>query len=209
MTAIMGGLLMIVTGLTIMTFGLFLFYAFLPLLFGLVGFDIGVLLGRWLTGNVGFLAIALGFICAAMLAIASYSLEPLRRTLIGVSGGFLFGMSLAAAFGLDGGLGGFLGILLGLVCAVIGGVVVPYLFDHFIIGTSAFGGASLVVSGAHLVLPSSRWFDHVSSGLWSTLIILALAVVGVVWQLRNISTWAPTMGELSRASAGHDKSPRR
>jgi len=40
------GLLMILTGLAIMAFGLFMFYAWLPLLYALVGFDVGILLGR-------------------------------------------------------------------------------------------------------------------------------------------------------------------
>ena len=47
------GLLMLVTGLAIMAFGLFLFYAWLPLLYALIGLDIGLLLGRTLTGDVG------------------------------------------------------------------------------------------------------------------------------------------------------------
>jgi hypothetical protein len=52
-----GAVLMILTGLVIMSFGLFLFYAWLPLLYALVGFDIGLLLGRSITGDVGATAI--------------------------------------------------------------------------------------------------------------------------------------------------------
>ena len=44
------GLLMILTGLAIMAFGLFMFYAWLPLLYALVGFDVGILLARTFTG---------------------------------------------------------------------------------------------------------------------------------------------------------------
>lgn len=47
------GLLMILTGLAIMAFGLFMFYAWLPLLYALIGFDVGLLLGRAFTGDVG------------------------------------------------------------------------------------------------------------------------------------------------------------
>ena len=47
------GLLTILTGLAIMGFGLFMFYAWLPVFYALVGFDVGILLGRALTGDVG------------------------------------------------------------------------------------------------------------------------------------------------------------
>ena len=71
-----GALLMILTGLVIMSFGLFLFYAWLPLLYALVGFDIGLLLGRSITGDVGATAIVLGIAGAAILGAASYFSNP-------------------------------------------------------------------------------------------------------------------------------------
>ena len=46
------GILMIVTGFAIMAFGLFLFYAWLPLFYGLFGLEIGLLVGKSLTGTV-------------------------------------------------------------------------------------------------------------------------------------------------------------
>jgi hypothetical protein len=51
------GLLMILTGLAIMAFGLFMFYAWLPLFYALIGFDVGILLGRAFTEDVGTTAI--------------------------------------------------------------------------------------------------------------------------------------------------------
>ncbi len=110
--SVLGAILMIVTGLAIMAFGLFLFYAWLPLLYGLVGLDIGLLIGRALTGDVGTLAIILGIVGAVALALASYFLEPYRRILLGVSGGFLLGLSLAAIFGLDSVFGRISGAIL-------------------------------------------------------------------------------------------------
>ena len=53
------GLLMIVTGLAIMAFGLFMFYAWLPLLYALIGFDVGLLLGRAFTGMLVRLRLSL------------------------------------------------------------------------------------------------------------------------------------------------------
>ena len=115
------GSLMILTGLSIMGFGLFMFYAWLPLLYALIGFDVGLLLGRASTGDVGTTTIVLGLAGAIILGVASYILEPYRRVLLGVSSGILFGLSVAAAFGLDGWLGGFFGRVLALVCGAMGG----------------------------------------------------------------------------------------
>jgi hypothetical protein len=73
------GLLMVLTGLAIMAFGLFMFYAWLPLLYALIGLDIGLLLGPAFTGDVGTTAIVLGLASALILGAASYILEPYRR----------------------------------------------------------------------------------------------------------------------------------
>src|ERR1700682_4654983 len=101
-------LLTILTGLAMMGFGLFMFYAWLPVFYAFVGLDVGILLGRALTGDVGTTAIVLGIAGAFILGVASYVLEPYRRVLLGVSGGILFGLSVVAALGLDGWFGGFL-----------------------------------------------------------------------------------------------------
>jgi len=63
------GLMMLVTGLAIMTFGLFLFYAWLPVIYALIGFDIGLLLGRSLSGDTGTIAIIIGI--ATLLGVMS------------------------------------------------------------------------------------------------------------------------------------------
>ena len=204
------GLLMILTGLAIMSFGLFLFYALLPLLYGLIGFDIGLLLGRWLTGAVGSIAIILGIVVAVILGVASYALEPYRRVLLGVSGGFLFGLALAAVFGVDSWLGGFFGIVLAVICAVIGGLIVPYFFDLFVVVASAIGGAALVVAGAHLILPRVELFNYAGGGFWPKLLTVILAAVGIGWQFSNIAKWVQTLpmyGDVSGTSAGNQGKP--
>jgi len=193
------GILMIVTGFAIMSFGLFLFYAWLPLLYGMLGLDIGLLLGRSLTGAVGTTAVVLGIACAIALAAASYFLEPFRRILLGVSGGILVGLSLAALLGLDGPLGGFFGTMLALVCGLIGGFVVPRYFDALIIAATAFGGAALVMTGAHLILPGVGLFDRAAGGVFPALITLVLAVAGVTWQLSNITKWGHPSAERGSA----------
>jgi hypothetical protein len=184
------GFLTIVTGLAIMAFGLFMFYAMLPLLYALVGLDIGLLLGRTLTGDVGILAIVLGIAVGLALGVASYFLEPYRRVLIGVSAGILFGLSVTAAFGFDGWWGGFFGRILALACGVAGGFLVPRVFDMFVVGASAISGAALVMMGANSIFPGVGLFDRAAGGMMPSLIAIALAVVGIIWQSNNIRKWA-------------------
>ncbi|HSI11792.1 MAG TPA: hypothetical protein VK961_07095 [Chthoniobacter sp.] len=188
--SVLGAILMIVTGLAIMAFGLFLFYAWLPLLYGLVGLDIGLLIGRAMTGDVGTLAIVLGILGAVALALASYFLEPYRRILLGVSGGFLLGLSLAAIFGLDSVFGRISGAILAVAGALAGGVLVPRYFDTFIVIASALSGAAMVISGIHLLFPGIGLFDGTSGGLLARLLTVVLGVIGVGWQYKNISKWA-------------------
>jgi hypothetical protein len=212
-------MIFVATGVAFMLFGLFLFYAFLPLLFAFIGFDIGVLLGRWVTGDIGPIAIGLGIVAAVIFAIASYYLEPYRRILLGSSSGVLVGLSLAAGLGLDGWFGGSLNVLLAFAGGVIGGIVVLYFFDAFVIVSSAIGGANLVVAGAHLLLravglvdPSGvRLIDQIG-GFWSNVLIMILAVIGVGWQFSNMSKWIqwlPGSPGVPGTSAGRqDRAPK-
>ena len=78
-------------------------------LYGLFGLEIGLLLGRWLTGDIGLVAIILGIVGAVILFCAAYFLEPYRRILLGFSAGALVGLSIASVFGLDHFVGGVLG----------------------------------------------------------------------------------------------------
>jgi hypothetical protein len=58
------GVLLILCGLGIMALGLFLFYAWLPILYGLFGLEIGFLLGQWLSGELGPLTYIFGIVGA-------------------------------------------------------------------------------------------------------------------------------------------------
>lgn len=187
--SILGAVLSIAAGVMILGFGLLLFYAWLPVFYGLVGLDLGLLLGRSLTGDIGFFAIALGVAAAVILAGLAYVLEPYRRILIGISAGMLIGVSLASALGLDGPAGGFLGTALGIVFGVMGASVVPRYFDQFIIIASAFAGAALVMAGANALFPGVGIFDRTLGAAIPTFLTLALAVAGIVWQMSNIAKW--------------------
>jgi len=206
------GLLMILTGLAIMGFGLFMFYAWLPLLYALIGFDVGLMLGRAFTGDVGTTAIILGIAGAFILGAASYVLEPYRRILLGVSGGILFGLSVAAAFGLDGWFGGFFGRILALVCGVVGATLVPRFFDLFVIGASAVSGAAMVMTGANHILPGVGFFDRAGGALLPSLVTIILAVVCVSRQLRKITMWTQMLSadrDVSDASTRDQEGPSR
>lgn len=197
-----GAVLLILTGLAILSFGLFLFYAWLPLLYAFVGFDIGLLLGRSLTGDVGTTAIVLGLAGAIALGAASYFLEPYRRILLGVSGGVLVGLSLAAALDLDTMLGAVMARLLVLICGVLGGILVPRFFDAFVIGSSAFSGAVMSIIGAHHLFPNLGLFDIEIGGPLPTALAVVLTLLGVIWQSKNIAKWAGVLPISDRGPLG-------
>jgi len=204
------GVLLILCGLAIMAFGLFLFYAWLPILYGLFGFEIGLLLGQWLSGEVGLFAFILGIIGAVVLFCATYALEPYRRVLIGFSGGALLTLSLAYLLGLDHLIGGLFGTILVVAGGLVGAVIVPQIFDSIIIGASAFGGATMAMAGAHLLLPGVGLFDRFADGLAPRLMTIILAVMGIGWQFRNIEKWVhfqPTLGGVSTAAKSNQAGP--
>lgn len=195
-----GGVLLLVTGLAIMALGLFIFYAWLPLLYALVGFDIGLLFGRWLSGGIDAISIILGIGAAVTLGIASYSLEPYRRILLGVSGGVLMGFALAAAFGLDGRLGAVIGTALAVVFGLIGASVVPRYFDLFVIFATVITGVGMVMTGAHMLMPNFSLFDVVNGGVMPSILSFILAAAGVIWQFSNIAKWINTHPPLASSS---------
>src|SRR5262245_30325823 len=204
------GVLLILCGLGIMAFGLFLFYAWLPILYGLFGLEIGLLLGQWLSGELGPLAYILGIVGAVGLLCATYSLEPYRRVLVGFSGGALITLSLAYLFGLDQLIGGIIGTALVVAGGLVGAKIVPQVFDSIIIAVSAFGGATMAMAGAHLLLPNVGLFDRLADGLSPRLLTIILTAIGIGWQFRNIEKWVqsqPRLGGASGAAKSNQSRP--
>jgi len=155
----------------------------------LFGLEIGLLLGKSLTGDMGLLAIILGIVGAVILFAASYSLEPYRRILLGLSAGAAIGLSMASVFGLAHLAGGLLGTISAVVGAVIGAMIVPRYFDTFIVVASAFGGAALVMAGAHLLFPGVELFDRSAGGVLPGVVTLILMAVGIAWQFKVVAAW--------------------
>lgn len=208
--SMLGSGLLILAGLAIMAFGIFIFYAWLPLLYGLFGLEIGLLLGRSLTGNVGPLAIILGIVGAVILLFAAYSLEPFRRILLGLSAGAAMGLGLASVLGLDHLVGGVVGVLLAVFGAAIGASIVPRYFDTFVIVASAFAGATMTMTGAHSIFPGVGLFDRAAGGLLPAALTLILTVVGIGWQFKNIATAirsTPLYGDISGTSVRDQRRP--
>lgn len=188
------GVLLILCGLGIMGFGLHLFYAWLPLFYGLFGFEIGLLLGKWLTGNVGWLTFILAVVTALIVAGAAYVLEPYRRALVGFTGGVMLVLALAYLLSLDRLMSGLLGAILMLGGGLIGAVVALAFFDLFIVAVSAIGGATLIVAGAQLLLPAAL---EPSGSILPAVLTAILAAFGARWQLSNIATWVPPQSALA------------
>lgn len=180
--------LLILCGIGIMGFGLLMFYAWLPLLYGLFGLEIGFLLGRWLTGNVGFATVALAIVLAVAAATAAYVLEHYRRALVGFMGGAALVLTLLTVFGMDRLISGMSGTVLAAIGGVAGATIALRFFDIFIVVASAFGGAALVVTGGQLLLPMPA--EH-SGSVLPALLTAILGVFGLKWQLSNIASWVP------------------
>jgi len=182
------GVLLVLCGLGIMGFGLFILYGWLPLFYALIGFEIGFLLGKWLAGSVGTIAVMLGIVGGVAAASATYILEPYRRILLGYWGGALISLSLASLIGLERLMGGFFGIPLAVAGGVIGAMLTSRFFDLFVVVASAFGGATLAVAGAQSLWLSMGW--PAPGTLLPALVTVVLSLIGVSWQLRNIARWA-------------------
>lgn len=165
-----------------------MFYAWLPLFYGLFGFEIGLLLGRWLTGDVGVVAITLAIAAAVGAAGLAYLLEPYRRVMVGFTGGVVLALVFAAVFDLDRVMSGFSGFVLAATGGVVGATVALKYFDLFIITASAFSGAALIVTGGQLLLPTPA---EPTGTILPALLTVILGVFGLRWQLGNIASWVP------------------
>ena len=181
-------ILLVLCGIGIMGFGLLMFYAWLPLLYGLFGLEIGLLLGRWLTGDVGVLAFTLAIAVGAASAAGAYFLEPYRRVLVGFMGGVVLVLAMLTVLGMDRVVAGFSVTILATIGGIIGATLALRYFDVFIVVASAFGGAALIVTGAQLLLPTPA--EH-SASILPALLTVILGTFGLRWQISNIASWVP------------------
>jgi hypothetical protein len=78
--------------------------------------------------------------------------------------------------------------------------------DH--VSASAFGGAAMLMAGAHALFPGVMVFDRASGGTLPALVTIVLAVLGIGWQFKNIAAAirsVPLYGDIS-GTAVRDRS---
>jgi hypothetical protein len=186
---IINGLLLIISGLAAMGFGLFLFYALLPLFYAFFGIGVGYWLGSLVTGaaegEMSLIKLLFGLGGGVLFAGAAHFIEPFRRILIGIGLGSLIGGLIASAIGLTG----IVGTIIMIVGAVIGAGITLAAFDRFIIVASAFGGAGLAMDGLHLILRNVDVLDRTDGGLIPILIWAFVGTLAMSWQLMNLAKW--------------------
>ena len=189
---LLNGIVLILAGVGAMGFGLFLFYALLPLFYAFFGAGVGYWLGSFFTstvaGEMSFIKLLFSVGGALVFASGAYFFEGFRRILIGIGLGSLLGGLIASALGLTG----FLGSMIMLVGAVIGAGITLSVFDSFIIITSALGGAGLAMDGVHLIFRSLGIVDRssIADGAVAPLILwIVLGAAATAWQFANIERW--------------------
>ncbi len=202
---VLNGIALILVGLGVMGFGLFLFYALLPLFYAFFGVGVGYWFGSLLTGappgdaNLVKLLFAIGG--AVLFGGSAYFLEPFRRILVGIGLGSLVGGLIASAIGLTG----FLGAVIMIAAGVVGALITLAVFDPYIIVASAFGGAGLAMDGLHLIFRSVGILDRtaIADGAMLPLVIWIVAgAVGMGWQFKNIARWTVSSGPATVDSPG-------
>jgi hypothetical protein len=198
-------LLLIASGLALVLFGLYLFYAWLPLLFGFLGFDSGLLLGGRLFGD-GVASIICGIVVGIIVASATYVLEPYRRVVVGYLGGSLVALAL---LGLDRSNGGIFVAVVAVCGGVAGALLAAKFLDYLVIATTACGGAALSGLGAQALLSPSAAPAAESSVAF--ILAVALTLIGVIFQLRHLHSWVPVapLTNAAPADARNRSQPRR
>jgi hypothetical protein len=104
--------------------------------------------------------------------------------------------------GLGNSLGGLVGIILAAVFGYAGGIAVPRVFDRIVVAVTAVGGAAMIMNGAHYLFPGIALFDRSAGGLLPTLLAIALALIGVSWQMKNIANWLKGAGLVADRNQG-------
>jgi hypothetical protein len=201
LSALIGGLILLLIGLAFTFYGYRLFLVMLPIWGFFAGFWLGANALMLLFGD-GFLATTtgwiVGFIVGLIVALLSYLFYFLGVAIVAGIVGYGLGASLMGLFGLTGGLLVFIvGIIFALVTIVL--VLALNLQKYVIIVLTALGGGVAAMVAVLVMLNQVSLQALRESGnalqalgdvsqLW-VLVALVLAVVGIVWQIKSNRTY--------------------
>jgi hypothetical protein len=161
-----------VLGMATLLFGRRLFWMFVAL----AGFLFGLLIGQQFFSPLPDIV---RFLLALGVGVLMGVLAQVIQRPIAALGGFLalgsIVLILARIMGMTGNYGWFLFLVGGL----IGAVLVLSFFDWALIINSAFAGAGAVIASAVILAPSL-------TGWIATMLLVALAVAGIVFQARDV-----------------------
>jgi hypothetical protein len=188
------GALVIGAGLGLMAFGLFLFYTFLPLFYGIFGAALGYRLGMVIMGHTmkdaGLIEFILAIALAVAAALAAYYLEPFRRALGGILVGGLLGLTIGDTLQI----GQVIHLIIGTAGAIIGALLALWIYDTLIVIASALAGAAMVMDGTFLLLPGIALLDRNQifwRQSWLPLVVwIAITAAGAAWQFANLRKWS-------------------
>jgi Domain of unknown function (DUF4203) len=191
------GLLVLVLGAGVCFFGLRVFFVLLPVWGFLVGFYVGaagvhaIFGDRFLSTVTGWI---IGFIVAIVFALLSYVFWYVGVVIAAGSVGALLGSALMAAFNVDSEWIVFIVSAIGAIIFAIAAFVLALPVFIVIVNTAILGSAAMV-SGVLLIfnridrqdLGNGTAWAIINESWWWFLVWVALAALGIVFQLRSIS----------------------
>ncbi len=218
MSDVVYALVAIAAGLGFCFWGYLAFRIIIPIWGAFVGFSIGAGVVAAVDSS-SFLATTAAWIvavcCALLFALAAYLFYEVAVVLAMASIGFSLGASLMFALGVEWTwLVVLVGVVLGGLLAFV--ALVSDLPMLLLIVLSALAGASAVTTGVMLLagtldasdLDTRTVTDQASHGWWWYAIYLALAVAGIVVQLRAAEQRRASVREAWAARRGVSRSAR-
>jgi hypothetical protein len=182
--------LLILTGLEIMAFGLFMLYAWLALLYAPIGFDAGILLGRHSPGMLVQQRLLSALLARLFLAPGHMHSSPAGACCL------VFPAVSCLAFPWPPLSDSMAGLMASLAecshwsaarleaCSRRGSSICLSSVHLPLIG------AALVMTGANHILPGGGEFNPAAGGILPSLVTIILVVAGPSWQRSNITRWA-------------------
>jgi hypothetical protein len=191
------GVLAILAGLIFCFSGYFWLRIVLPVWGAFVGFSFGAGLVAGLGGD-RFLGEVLGWVVglafAALFAFLAYAYFAFAVVIAMTAVGFAIGAGLVVALGIDWSwVAVIVGVLVGAIVCVAS--ILVNMPSVVLTTVSAIGGAIAVVAGLMLVtgamdsadFTGDAFADQVHDDWWWYVVVVALALIGTISQMRDVS----------------------